>query len=55
MNVPDAQRAVIQRGQAFQPTTLSPVSLNHQIRSIGMMADGIGWALAGSEGRCVVE
>ena len=55
MNVPDAQRAVIQRGQTFQPTTLSPVSLNHQIRSIGMMADGIGWALAGSEGRCVVE
>jgi hypothetical protein len=45
----------LQRGQTFAPTYASPLCLNHQIRSIGVMKDGVGWALGGSEGRCVVE
>jgi mRNA export factor len=53
--VDDASRSKLVFGQTFDPTHLSPVSLSHQIRCIGMMRGGVGWVLGGSEGRCVVE
>ena len=37
------------------PTHRSPECLSYQIRCIGMMRGGAGWALGASEGRCVVE
>jgi hypothetical protein len=53
--VADAERSKLFRGQTFTPTHASPVCLSYQIRSIGMMRNGEGWALSGSEGRVVVE
>jgi mRNA export factor len=53
--IDDAQRPTLHKHQTFEPMHQSPVSLSHQIRCIGIMRNGFGWCLGGSEGRCVVE
>jgi mRNA export factor len=54
--VPDSQRAHLTKDQGhLAVTSSSPECMSYQIRSIGMMRGGAGWALGGSEGRCVLE
>jgi mRNA export factor len=53
--VADTERSKLSKGQKFTPTHASPACLSYQIRSIGMMRNGEGWALGSSEGRVVVE
>lgn len=53
--VPYEQRSKLSKGQTFPVEHKSPLCLSHQIRSIGVMRSGEGWALGGTEGRGVVE
>ena len=53
--VPEGERTKLTKGQTFPVEHRSPLCLSHQIRSIGMMRNGEGWTLGGTEGRAVVE